>query len=361
MIRFLLILSLLVTGCAPGNRAQWRDRPGVDLRAVGGSRDGKFVFVAADGVITSRDAATGEIVARQPYKDFEPVSLVGFQDRMVAFSQEGSEVLWWPDEHLEKLEKAGTAPDTPAEKNLELTLPGPDRLSTSVAVTGAGLLEDGTLAVSDSSGRIDLWKLGVREIKITTRGQVAGSVLSPDGRTLVLVDAKKMHFFRLPQAQKFGEFEHKGSLRGLTFSPDGAHVAAILEIQVKLINTANLTSVASLPGVTSRVSFSPNGRYVSATNVGSVDVWDLTLGRAVGSVSLLSVVQSELLGTGPHLVTLREKSVDLWSLEKPEEPIWSYHIPVRMMRPKPDGIWLYTSTGWLESWRLPLHGLDEPP
>jgi WD40 repeat protein len=352
---YLLLILLVVAGCAPGNRAEWREQLGTEVDALGGTADGNKIFSAAGGVLTSRDATTGEEISNETLDHFEPFALVNLGDRMVAFSPGATELVWWPANDLEGLRRTGIGSENTTVEELEVNLSGITDLPPGpTQIVGAGMMQDGTLAVCDTYGRTSLWNQDGLSAKIKINGPVAGSGMSPDGRTLVLVDSVKLHFYRLPQAAKLGEIRHESRLRGLRFSPDGAYVAAILAEQVKLINTDDLSVVASLPGLAQSVSFSADGRYFCATNVGSIDVWDLEQRRARGSVVLLSVVQSEVLGTAPHVLTLRKKGIDLWSLEHPDEPIWSYRKPIRMMATKPDGVWVYTASGWLESWRLPL-------
>jgi WD40 repeat protein len=301
-------------------------------------------------------AATGKEISTKTLDGFKPRARLNLGDRMVAFSPEGTELVWWPNTDPETFHRAGVGSESTPAEELEVSLPGPDLPQGLTPIAGAGVLTDGTLVVSDTLGRTALWNDNDLSTMIKIWGGVAGSGLSPDGATLILVDPVNLHFYRLPKAEKLGQIGHEGRLRGLRFSPDGAHVAAIMAEQVKLINTDDLSVVANLPGLANSVSFSADGRYFCATSVGSIDVWDLEEKRARGSVVSLSVVQSEVLGTVPHVLTLHERGVQLWSLEDPDEPIWSYRKPVRMMATKPDGVWLYTATGWLESWRLPLAG-----
>jgi WD40 repeat protein len=352
----LVLILLFLCGCAPGNRAQWRERCGVEVRAMEGTPDGQLLFIVADGSLKSIDATTGKQVSARTLEGFEAQNLQSLGDRTLAFSPQGKELLWWRNDQPDPLEKASIPLNETVPTEQELVIPGEGPPPGRSSISGAGVSPDGTLVVCDTQGRAALWQLGEVTARITTRGRVVGSGLSPDGKTLVLVGPRKLHFYQLPQAEKRGEIEHQGRLRGLAFSPDSAHLALTMAGKVKVINNHDLSIAAGLPGVATSVTFSADGRYLCATNVGSVDVYDLKEKRARGSVTLLSVVQSEVLGTVPHVVTLREKGVDLWSLDQPEEPVWSYRKPIRMMRTKPDGVWVYTATGWLESWRLPLTG-----
>lgn len=350
---YLFLLLLLLAGCTPGNRAEWRQPLGLEVHALGGSPGGDRVFVAADGVITSRDGDTGKELITQSLGGFEPTTLLNLGDTIIARNQASSELVWWQIDRFNELRKLQFGTDVKAQEVQELRLPGADTPMAS-AITGIGVRSDGTLAACGPDGTTELWNTGKLTLQIKTGGRVAGSGLSPDGTILTLIDSKRLLFYSIPQVEKLGEFSHGGRLRGLRYSPDSSYLAAILENQVILIHTEDSGEVASLPGVASSVSFSSDSRYFCATNVGTVDVWDLKKNRVGGSVTLLSVAQSEVLGERPHVLTLRKNGVDLWSLAHPEEPVWSYKKPVRIMRAKPDGVWLYTAGGWLESWRLPL-------
>jgi WD40 repeat protein len=176
-----------------------------------------------------------------------------------------------------------------------------------------------------------------------------GVALSPDGRTLALLDdAGAVALFRPPSATPLGRFVLPNAARSLTFAPDGGTLAvADREGRVTLLDlrTGAQTPLFTLGSLVTQLAFSPEGRVLAAAEVsGAVTLWPLdavqplaaTLPLKLERVHQLAFAGTQLLiraqegtrtalyevattGASPALVrnlrvTWQEGSVALWDV-----------------------------------------------
>jgi WD40 repeat protein len=146
---------------------------------------------------------------------------------------------------------------------------------------------DGRLLAYTGAGEVFLWDLRFAKLLTRRRGVMGPAVFSPDGKLLVCVVNRKIHFLEAETLKIVRVFEtdHAMSwIHAMRFSPDGRRLALSSPEAISLWDVPTGKPLPRQPGHLSSVSsfaFSHDGRWLaSGGRDGAVIVWELATGRA---------------------------------------------------------------------------------
>ena len=197
---------------------------------------------------------------------------------------------------------------------------GHDDLIASIAFSPGGR----RLAAGSENGSVRLWEVESRVEYMTAEGKEPGleveevpnrdpgssSVLSPDGSLAVTLLARSGILWRTDTGARVATIRSTGQeIWPVAFSRDGAHIASVdPDGQVRLWDVSSGTVRAEWapksrlpiplenPQVGQELCFSPSGsRIASATNDGTVWIWEVASGRLITTLFVGEPVTDENL------------------------------------------------------------------
>jgi WD40 repeat protein len=118
-------------------------------------------------------------------------------------------------------------------------------------------------------------------------GDITSARFSPDGKRLVIASNQEIQIFDAQGILKSQFSLRDQGVQTIRFSPDSAHIMAILtDGSVELFDLGGqpITRFAGSKGITNAV-FSPDGRLILTQSMGpQLQVWDISTGRLLVSV-----------------------------------------------------------------------------
>ncbi len=110
---------------------------------------------------------------------------------------------------------------------------------------------------------------GAMGVKVGFEDFIMASAFSTDGSKLAVYAAQAVHVFDCATGQETGKISVSEPVRALVFSPDGSLLAAAYGSGIQVWDAATLAPVANFAGQAgpfNTVSFSPDGRTLTAVN-----------------------------------------------------------------------------------------------
>ena len=210
----------------------------------------------------------------------------------------------------------------PVSRRLVQTIRGFTSLPDDIVLSQDGSL----LIVSTDSGQVRLWQVSGEQLVETESAALASAnlqsmAISPDGRSLALVDAdERIILWNIASRRVQAEvLDHAWEIYSLAVSPDGRLAAAGSTGYIRVFELSSGRFLHRLEGHTDevrRLAFSPDGRTLASAasgDEGQVFLWDAQAGRLLDRLEMTG--QATALAFSPSgrlLAAASDEQVILW-------------------------------------------------
>jgi eukaryotic-like serine/threonine-protein kinase len=207
-------------------------------------------------------------------------------------------------------------------------------------VLAAAWAPDGTFLVTgDADGAVRRWDRrtgAVLRPEIPRTGPVRGVAVSPNGRTLLTTDGKKVRFWDIETGLESGKpLDHTANVAAVVYGPEGRSVLTVCDGDGR--STQAWDTIKRQPlgrpvrhgQVVGAIVFDPSGRrYLTGARERTVRSWEASTGEALGTTITLPGPHISLCigGDGLLLTASLDGAVRLWdAASKPERELVLQH------------------------------------
>jgi WD40 repeat protein len=250
------------------------------LNSAGFSRDAMQVVTAGDDqMVKIWNLSTGEL-AGKPLRHQSPVLYVELspeQDRLVSICKDGTAWLWQ------------------LSRDTSIAL----ELGHGAPVRAAEFSPNGRFALTRGENkRLIVWDaLSTRDrFKLEHETVPAEAHYSPDGKSIAAIAGDRLYVWDTERGEKAVEtVSRNGQLTRLVFSRDSRRVLTVAGPVAQACNVGkgewSAFTLSETAPITS-AAFTPDGRIITATDDGSVRIWDAVSGKSAGGWRLRGAISA---------------------------------------------------------------------
>ena len=159
------------------------------------------------------------------------------------------------------------------------------------------------------------------------KGELNDIAYSPDGVLFAVASSRGVFIYDTRSYEEINFFESDIKVEGISFSPDGTHLALTTDGSVQLLRVSGGSPVCSTSGIChalrsrwlmSEIIFSPDGSYMASTDDHGVYIWALPSAELVSELFTMLFPSITFTPDSAYLAQADQEFLNFWRLSDGE-------------------------------------------